>query len=1074
MAEKHIFIGLGGSGVNTVTTVKYKIYEKLVATSHKSRLDLLNDDYRFLFVDTDYNDINRNNEKYRDRYEYGKVDFIDPVNEWVNLGDRNPRQIYLEAEKEKNVQLNKRILEACDEKIAARIPNNPLIHGASAFRIKSRIAFAHKSEEFGRKLRSCITELNSLSGGGETQQNDYYYWVVGSSNGGTGSGIVNDVLYYVNMMHKQLINPADPHVALVLYMPQLYIDLNSTGSTGPNYPKNAFAVFSELEAFQCMNREKKEDIAADFHRLALIRDYHQFDTNTAYRPFSYCIPIDYQTDKDTNMGSIDNMYFNTAELLYYVHSGPGGSGFRSVTDNFIYNTQAHSPKSFLLPMGYIALRKPEKDFEDYMRLRMRYELLRYGLIGEKIASPADRKAISDAFYNNVIDNVLFTGEKSVNTSFQTMVNDYLDNELSEGTIKDSDDKILKELPASLSVTEADRIVLEMRQKINRSGDIKEKALKTIKVGLWKWVEEHIAQYGLEYVDMALLTLDGKCMELYNDFTTDRKGMFAQRKVLQQSIDAVASNLEDLYKNAVEITIGEKITGKNREDVYIYFSSLKQYVQEKAGLQIKEQLYDMLKELCDGDHGIIDQIKRYVANLLSEAHLLLTKDDGAQTAYENLAKSFHEKGRDVTSVYLPEIQGFVDSYGWKENHTFSGWYSLIVTPTSQYEQGKGFAPVRSGGLGSLEHLIKEVINVNRNRLQEKGYVNAEGQAAFFSSGNHDSIRKTLEDFMYYTSLTFEKLYTENTRIINEWLFKPLPAFFNELDTEMRKMIRNRLDPSLFFTYNQSRENNLQTTKNIYVAENPELAEEVFGCKSSDSDSKFISADTPSMIYMIKAKLGLSLDYYRTYDVIRREYEKAVHKEEFHFHKAFARCNGNYKNIQLPKEYEPEFISFVRYMLMDGYRDLLTPYYHASSNAFDRDNYTNTPFVMEEKRVLVARGHNVMKRGENVCLHIRSGETVLFASLVFGDVANPYKVIYDKFRTIYVTDLLESAIEGLIKEMARIDMSTLETHYSDVQKALVRKLDAEIPTIQSREERSIVSRILEALTMEMDTFDKFIPR
>lgn len=1070
MAEKHIFIGLGGSGVNTVTTVKYKIYEKLAATSHKSRLDLLNDDYRFLFVDTDSNDILSNNERYRNRYEYGKVDFIDPANELINLGDQNPKLIYEESLKEKEFQINKRILEACDERVASKIPNTSLLHGASAFRMKSRIAFARKSEEFSRKLRTCITELNSLSEG-SAQANNYYYWIVSSSNGGTGSGIINDVLYYVNMLHKQLINPADPDVALILYMPQHYIDINSTNE---NYPKNAFSTLSEIEAFQCLAKEKKDDYKVDFHRLALIRDYHQFDTNMTYRPFSYCIPVDYQTDKDTNMGSIDNMYYNTAEMLYYIHSGPGGSGFRSVANNYIFDTLERSSKSFLVPMGYIALRKPEKDFEDYMQLRMKYEMLRYGVIGEKIETPADRKAISDAFYNNIIESALFKGGKSVQDRLMSVVNTRLEEDFSGGIIG-SDGKVEKQLPSGFSPTEAEGLLMDLRRIIVRSQDKKDDALKEIEAGLWKWVEDNAMLHGLEYVDMALLALDGKCTEIYNRFTIDQHGRTSERKVLQRDIDDSEKELENLYKDAIEITILEKVTGKNREDVFRYISALKEFVQKKAALLIREQVYDILKDLCDGDHGIIDKIKRYVANLLSEAYLLLNRDGGAQGAYENLAKSFLEKGRDVTSVYLPEIQSFVDPYGWKESHKFSNWYSLVIHPTSKYEQGKGFVPIRSGGTGSLEFLMKEIVNVNRKLLQEKGYVNTDGNSTFFSNGNPDRIKKSLEDFMYYATVTFEKQYRENSTISDEWTSKSLPLFFNELDREKRKEVRERLDPSLFFTYNQSRENNLMATRNIYVAESEDLAEDIFGCKRGDNISRIVTNDVPSsMIYMLKAKIGLSFDYYRTYDVIKREYDKTVQKEDFHFHAAFARSNGDYRSLALPKEHEPELISFVRYMLMDGFKDVLSAYYHSSSNAFDKHNYSNTPFVMEEKRALIAGKHNIMKRGENICLNIRNGETILFLSCVFGNAENPYKVIYGKFKENYVKLSLESAIEGLIKDMAWVAQGPMEEHFADVREKLIRQLDKGIDGIQSREERRMVTDILEVLTMEIDTFDKFQPR
>ena len=56
---KHIFIGLGGAGVNTVAFIKKKVYDKTKAAGSRSRLTVMNEKYRFLFFDTDQRDIDR-------------------------------------------------------------------------------------------------------------------------------------------------------------------------------------------------------------------------------------------------------------------------------------------------------------------------------------------------------------------------------------------------------------------------------------------------------------------------------------------------------------------------------------------------------------------------------------------------------------------------------------------------------------------------------------------------------------------------------------------------------------------------------------------------------------------------------------------------------------------------------------------------------------------------------------------------------------------------------------------------------------------------------------------------------
>ena len=175
--EKHIFIGIGGQGVKTIAQIKAKVYEKRFpeATASKSRLQAMNDSYRFLFLDTDQRDIDNANKDNRESFEHGKVPFISPQTDLINLGRANPQAIYYEARKDQNSLINKRILEACSPELSNKIPDQPLSFGAGAFRIKSRIAFAHSLADFQSKLQSAISSLNDVKTvGGEDCI--IYYW----------------------------------------------------------------------------------------------------------------------------------------------------------------------------------------------------------------------------------------------------------------------------------------------------------------------------------------------------------------------------------------------------------------------------------------------------------------------------------------------------------------------------------------------------------------------------------------------------------------------------------------------------------------------------------------------------------------------------------------------------------------------------------------------------------------------------------------------------------------------------------------------------------------------------------
>lgn len=94
MRERNIFIGLGGSGVNTVAALKYKIYNNI---SSNQPFKTMEQNYKFLFCDTDQKDINNNNEYYKSKYESGQRLLIDPDNDLINLGAVNPAAVYKEA-----------------------------------------------------------------------------------------------------------------------------------------------------------------------------------------------------------------------------------------------------------------------------------------------------------------------------------------------------------------------------------------------------------------------------------------------------------------------------------------------------------------------------------------------------------------------------------------------------------------------------------------------------------------------------------------------------------------------------------------------------------------------------------------------------------------------------------------------------------------------------------------------------------------------------------------------------------------------------------------------------------------
>lgn len=557
--EKHIFIGIGGQGVKTVAKIKAKVYEKRFpeATASKSRLQAMNDSYRFLFLDTDQRDIDNANRENRTSFEKGNVPFINPQTDLINLGKANPAAIYYEAKKVPTNLINKRILEACSPELATKIPDQPLSFGAGAFRIKSRIAFAHSLADFQSKLQSAISSLNDVKTiGGEDCV--IYYWLVSSSLGGTGSGIFNDVLYHINQLHHQIVGNGDPQLVYTLYMPKVFIDANSTEE---KYSLNAFGVFSELEAFKKMSYEPNQNTV--MHRLAFNNDYNLVDSNKRYCPFYYVIPVDIQTDKGTSLGSPSTMIQNTAEMLYHLHNGQAGATFRSDIDNYMNDIMEKNHEEFLVPMGYVSLQKPMEQYNKYMRARFRRDMLRSWLLcsdkKQATVKKEDVDKIADTLFKELDRHIPDTVAKELEVRHIQKLEQIL-NDIEQ------EEKKIDDLTNFDAVKSAVNQLVSNMENEGRDEN-KEVTKKKIVDQIWKDAEDLIREHGLAYAYNAILAVRRKLKE---EYTNNSKGANSSSKPDENPII-------DISNEAEKIDFLEKTGIKNNQDqIKEYYGKAKEY------------------------------------------------------------------------------------------------------------------------------------------------------------------------------------------------------------------------------------------------------------------------------------------------------------------------------------------------------------------------------------------------------------------------------------------------------------------------------------------------------------------
>lgn len=1079
MRERNIFIGLGGSGVNTVANLKYKIYSNIQG---ENPLKTMNENYRFLFCDTDQADVLRKNEIYRSKFEGGRKDLIDPENDLINLGNVNPYAVYMEAKAKPANQrsgIENAILDSCNEKMVAKLKHYPLSDGAGAFRCNSRIAFARMADSFVDTMKECIQQLLDT----RTSQGDEIalrYWVVGSSNGGTGSGIFSDVLFQVNMLHKVYRHNEDPKITLVMYMPRYYIDANKNDS---KYVCNAQAVFHEMNGLQQIACLQDENIKQMVKQMMFSPNNLTVGENVHYKPFLSCIPIDVQTEKGSSLLSTNVMYSNTAELLFFIHQSQGrdalASSFKSWADNYLDDAVMNNPLNYLQPMGYVALRKPENEFEKYIDHRLKFELLTYGIIG-RIPNDADLKTDIVQLYKNVIAKELF--EQQENTFSNVMagiIKSQTERSFSNNLIMD-DGKVRTRLPSGVSKVAADKVVEKFTKAIDdiydgsSLGDMslkkysKTSVLERIEEELWQWVEEQVIVNGLTYVKQVMDGLDLYATEQLTHYLAGN-GLNSVSSMTEK-VGMIEEQLPELRHNAENISISEYLWESNADDVRAYYQQLLEYIRAKGDVILENKRHELLSLLCKGDSGIIDKIRFYIQDLKAAA------EKAAKIPEENflnLACFFERSKCDVTTVYLPEISKFVKEGAWIADNYFSKLYSNILKQSNEMLPGYGFLPVRNykdGEDKSVEHFLRKLVEYNKKELTNSGYYFDDKENSHSMLFRHnkwsENPSKIIEDVLRYIEVTYEKAYKPGN-LEDLWYNQSLQQLFENLTIEEKKEISAVLNPQLFFSYKSAAIAQGNEIVNV-IAPSVEMAQSIFGYQEG-SLSKFDLTSSRSVAYMLRAKVGLPLSSYMLYDTILYHYKNEIDKTIYHTHVAWGECNGDYSKMRIQTAVEKEIIAFAKYMILDEYASLMPGMYYKPANLADFGYYRQTPMIIGETNIAFALKHSVDLIRDYVALRY---EDNTFEEYVVSGADILYSSVYQQFKEEFIDNQYEIALSTLISYFA--EMKEMSSNYQKVKTSLVQKLNTLWFEATRESEKTILIKIIRLFdeNRELSDYTQFI--
>ena len=1080
--EKHIFIGIGGQGVKTIAQIKAKVYEKRFPeeTATRTRLQAMNDSYRFIFIDTDQRDIDNANKANRESFEHGKVPFINPQTDLINLGKANPSAIYYEAQKDPTSLLNKRILEACSPELSNKIPDQPLSFGAGAFRIKSRIAFAHSLADFQSKLQSAISSLNDVKTvGGEDCI--IYYWLVSSSLGGTGSGIFNDVLYHINQLHHQIVGNGDPQLVYTLYMPKVFIDSNSTEE---KYPLNAYGVFSELEAFKKMSYEEKQKTV--MHRLAFNDDYNLVDADKRYCPFYYVIPVDIQTDKGTSLGDPNTMCHNTAEMLYHLHDSQAGKTFRSDIDNYMNDIMEQNHEEFLVPMGYVSLQKPQEQFTKYMRARFRRDVLRSWLLCSDKKQASVAKEAVEPLYRELFKELDPHATDSIAHGFlgsARNVQKLIDEADVSQEIMD-DELELDNLCSMLSSVEN---IFKAESADEKHAEYK----KILVEGIWKQAEGLIREHGLSYTYNAIIEVRKFMAKEYLKEETDVvESLSARRTALSNRKTEELSDLNAKTRR----TATEKITHKNHEDIEEYIQAFSAYLKDFVDLQIAQWSHDLKRDFCmDEKNDELSKLARHISGMITKAEEM---NRDAVKYYKRLATDFGETAMDVTTVYLPMLKTICDGNGWKSGNFFSKLYTKVITAEEDQEE----TPVRNDLMKFLnqniylsadDDAVGAMYKVSLNKKQSEDSNTDEPQKVidtrFFANpvlvdrGNV-SAEKIIEDFLNIATASLEKKLHHNTDIQENWDNRKISTFFSDLTNEEKDEVRRALNPALFFSYNSNR---IDVTKKeehiIFVAGSEDLAAEMLGYQKGNTKHRFEKNDNENTALVLKSKFGLSLKDYRIYDSIKMVYDKATFREKYHFHHDFAQYLDKLTLENLPYEILPQHRSFVKMLMLEEFHAELSMLFY--QDEYDTEAYKDTMYFSDyDKSFKIALPQAFITdadlTGGKLAFRYEADGRILYREIE----GQSFVEQFDKYKALYHNERYGETTERLIQAILRTELSVqegsnirgesiLKEHYTKKRERLLGSLSEKKHTANTPEEKRLYGMFFNILREEFKTVNDF---
>ncbi len=896
-----LFIGIGGTGLKTLTRLKVKIYNQyILAGATKDDFEREN---HFIFIDTDENDKSalQNDPIVRKGYP----DLLIKNDEFINMGETNPYAIYtLDKEKKNSLPKPKRMMEWVVPQGKGKfiLRNQKLSKGAGAERNVGRFGTYSCYEEICQNINAGISKLNLYLGKQNiTPPNDSDdedtkkaykkkvadsqapIWVFASANGGTGSSSLLDILYIIDRQYQRIIQ-AEPSLRVVLYMPETFKKMNAGNE---NYSLNAFSTFWELNAFKSDylwgNKSNDKNRFRNFAVAPEKTEWQNILGSKLWPLYSFIIPVDVETETNKPIaGGIDKLYENIAEIIFYMQASSAGGKMVSNLDNdlrvFVGKDQSEDHPipwtKTLIGAGYKVLRKADEEFESYLNARFLYDILDYGVIGRNFndihLTDSERIETKDSFADKFILSLLINSKKGLSPY-------NLENSISNDLSQDSIPLIIKNIEkggvfgiGGKSEAEIQKSILNHWTLFKNDFDLKIKDIKNkfdnktdnnfgqsfiielINSKVREGAAKNINRYGLKHTEHLLYLVDDMHLEIEaKKFETEYQKDFNDEKK-----DEVLAIINSQKLPAGLMTAGEEYRKFETRKLFltIVIEILNEITKPKVGI------LETLRKGTDSKPGIADTILKF------ELQRTLYKNK-----LEELAKNFKHSSSDVFVYRIPEISSFVSdgssNSSWNDNHEFEYLYSsLVEIKATNHRIGNGemgMAPTRFSDVSDGKTMDK-ILEVIISKMDSNFFINLAETDKFKQPF------KNINDFIIECS----KFIDEKTLSgpIADWRSKDLGQMIEDYkskDPDWLVQLQQVFSSDIPILY--PRLSNVKgESERLIFAGDSNLAK-LFGFNQNSSQHQHISEiNLSNSLLVIRLELQLSLksykyfkDYYLTY-------------------------------------------------------------------------------------------------------------------------------------------------------------------------------------------------------------------